>query len=53
MNELLNKYKKQFGEEFPLMLFRSVSEEDISEIIEKCLKDGKPYEPNLDDSADY
>lgn len=51
MDELLDKYKDKFGECFPLMLTRGMSEEDIKDAINECLDKGKPYE--VDDKYDY
>lgn len=53
MDELLDKYRYRFGEQFPLMLCRGMSEEDIKQIIQQCLEDGKPYSPDLDPDSDY
>ena len=51
MNELLKKYEDAFNECFPLMLMRGASEDDVKDAIEKCLKNGKPYE--VDAKGDY
>lgn len=40
----MEKYKKKFGECFPLMLTRGMSEKQIEDIIKQCLKKNKPYE---------
>ena len=48
MDELIDKYKEKFGECFPLMLTRGMSEEDIKEAIKECLKNNKPYEVDTD-----
>ena len=40
----MEKYKKKFGECFPLMLTRGMSEKQIDDIIKQCLKKNKPYE---------
>lgn len=53
MEKLLDAYEMQFGECFPLMLCRSMSEDAICDIIQQCLDNDKPYEPDLDSSADY
>lgn len=53
MNELLKKYENEFGEQFPLMLFRGVDEKKIEKIIKECLEKGKPYEPKLEDGIYY
>lgn len=40
----MEKYKKKFGECFPLMLTRGMSEAQIEAAINECLKNNKPYE---------
>ena len=40
----MEKYKEKFGECFPLMLTRGMSDENVKEAIEECLKNNKPYE---------
>lgn len=44
MDKLMDEYEKKFGECFPLMLTRGMSEEDIKDIIKICLANNKPYE---------
>lgn len=51
MDELLDKYKEKFRECFPLMLTMGMSEVQICEIIEECLRNNKPYEVDAD--SDY
>lgn len=51
MDKLLDEYKEKFGECFPLMLTRGMSEDDIIEIVKSCLKNNKPYE--VDEERDY
>lgn len=44
MDELLTKmdeYEKQFGESFPTFNFVHLSEKEIGQIIDSCLKAGK------------
>ena len=53
MDELLDKYQAKFDDQFPLMLCRSKSDEDICKIIQQCLDDGSPYNPALDPEANY
>jgi hypothetical protein len=43
MDELLEEYNKKFGEFFPLMCVQSCTDEDIEEIIKKCIKNNKPF----------
>lgn len=51
MDDLMEKYKKKFGECFPLMLTMGMSDEQIENIIKECLKNNKPYE--VDAYSDY
>lgn len=51
MDELIDKYKDKFGECFPIMLTRGMSDEQIKDIIKECLKNNKPYE--VDNEYDY
>lgn len=51
MDKLLDKYKEKFGECFPLMLTMGMSEEQIKDAINECLKNNKPYEVDAD--SDY
>lgn len=44
----MDKYKKKFGECFPLMLTKGMSDNQIKEIIEDCIKSNKPYEVNAE-----
>ena len=53
MDALLDKYRTQFGEQFPLMLCRGMTDEEICQTVQKCLDDGKPYAPELDPDANY
>lgn len=41
MDKLLKEYEKRFNEQFPLMLCRGCDDEEIEEIIKKCLKENK------------
>ena len=47
----MEKYRKKFDECFPLMLTRGMSDEQIEDAIEECLKKNKPYE--VDNENDY
>lgn len=53
LDKLLDQYQEQFGENFPMMLCRTMDDEEIIEIIEKCFEDNKPYEPELNEEANY
>ena len=51
MDELMDKYKDKFGECFPLMLTRGMSDEERMEEIKNCIKNNKPY--SIDNEYDY
>lgn len=53
MDELLLKYVDTFNENFPLYMCMGMEDEEITKIIEKCLKDGVPYEVNQEKNAVY
>jgi hypothetical protein len=53
MDKWLEKYRETFDEQFPLMLCRGNTEDEIIKIIQKCIDDGEPYEPELDSEANY
>lgn len=49
----IEEYAEHFKESFPLMLCRTMEEDEIIKIIQKSLDDDEPYEPKLDINADY
>lgn len=53
LDKSLEEYQDHFEENFPMMLCRTMEEEEIIEIIEKCLKNDEPYEPELNEEANY
>lgn len=54
MTKLINEYVDTFQTNFPLFCVMGASEEDVVEMIEECLKTGKPYEPEkLEEDAVY
>lgn len=53
MEKWLEKYRKQFKEQFPLMMCRNLDESEIVEKIKACIDNNKPYAPELDENADY
>ena len=53
LENALNEYRERFDENFPVMLFRSTPEDELIQTVRKCLAEGKPFEPDLDDMADY
>ena len=52
-DKLIDEYQERFEENFPLMLCRHMEEDEIIEIIQKCLDDDEPYDPELDPEASY
>ena len=50
MDKLMLDYEEKFGEQFPLMLCRGMTEEAIKALIKKCIDEGKPYEVNNPDA---
>lgn len=53
MNEKLLEYQEKFNEQFPLMLFRTMEEEQIMDLIDDCIIRNKPFEPELDENSNY
>lgn len=53
MDALLHKYEMKFGECFPLMLCRHMTDTEICEMVQQCLDSNEPYNPELDPDADY
>jgi hypothetical protein len=40
---LMNKYKQQFGDIFPLMEIGDVAEQELVDLLEKHIKENKKY----------
>ncbi len=53
MEQALNRYVDVFGENFPVMLFRTTPEPDIVKMIDDCIKNGVPCVPELDAACEY
>lgn len=54
MEELRQQYREMFGEPFLVMPTACLTDEEIEQIIRKCLAERRPYEPEMDDpNADY
>lgn len=53
MDKHLDMYREKFNEQFPMMLCRHMTEAEIIKTIEKCIKEGTPYEPELDAESNY
>lgn len=54
MEAALTRYYQHFGENYPLMIVGTKSDEEVIERINQCIKDNQPeVEPEYDDDADY
>ena len=53
MEKLLVEYREKFDEQFPIMLVRGMTDDEIIKIVQQCLDEDKPYEPTLVEGADY
>ena len=51
LREKRDEYWECFGHSFPMLLCMSMEDDDIVRIIQKCLDDGKPYEPDITPDA--
>lgn len=49
MDEKLDEYKELFGEPFPLMLVMGMGNDEIIKIIQRCIENGEPYDPDVPD----
>lgn len=50
MEEKLEQYVEQFGENFPLFIVGNMDEDEIIKVIDDCIESGEPYEIEDDDS---
>ena len=53
MEESLNKYAEQFDENFPIFLLRNKTENEVIQIVQKCLESNEPYKVEDDKDSDY
>lgn len=53
LDKMLDEYQEHFEENFPLMLCRTMDDEEIIKIIGKCLENDEPYNPKLNKEAYY
>ena len=53
MNEKLDEYEMFFNEPFPMRLCMGMPDKDVIKIIDKCLKSGKPYDPEIEHDVLY
>ena len=49
---LLKEYQDRFSDNFPLFVFRGTDKE-VKRVVEKCLRDNKPFVFKDDGSRDY
>ena len=52
LEKLLDKYDKQFDEQFPRFYLKSWDEDLLCEEIRECLKTGVPFNPYKDEEED-
>jgi len=54
MEEILKKYFDHFGENYPLMIASTMTDEEIIDRINHCIETNQPEaEPEYEDNADY
>lgn len=54
MEEALERYYQQFGENYPLVIVGTKTNEEIIERINRCIETNQPEaEPEYDDDVDY
>lgn len=54
MEKALERYYQQFGENYPLMIADTKTDEEIIERINRCIETNQPEsEPEYDDNSDY
>jgi hypothetical protein len=54
MEEALERYYQKFGENYPLMIADTKTDEEIIERINRCIKTNQPEsEPEYNDGSDY
>jgi 2-oxo-4-hydroxy-4-carboxy--5-ureidoimidazoline (OHCU) decarboxylase len=53
LEELLNKYAEQFGDNFPIFAVKGMDEDEIIKLIQSSLDEDKQYEPEYLDGVDY
>lgn len=46
LEKKLLEYEKRFEENFPVMCFMGVSDNELEKVIDKCLLENRPYEIN-------
>lgn len=51
LDDVLFEYADHFGDNFPVFMMLGRPDEEIIEIVQKCLRDGTPYKPNTEANA--
>lgn len=41
----MDEYREAFDDRFPRMMMQSATDEEVVQVIDKCLKSGKPIQP--------
>lgn len=49
----MHEYESRFGYLFPRMCLQDASDDEVIELIEKCLKDDKPYDVKVEPGIIY
>ncbi|GEM_PF-1888061 len=53
INEKLKEYAERFGDNFPVMCFEGVADEEIVKLINKALDDNEPYVMEYESNVIY
>jgi len=53
VNNLIEKYSSKFGESFPIYVLRGKTDQELINILEKCIKTNKPHRVELIKGAIY
>ncbi len=53
LNEKLQEYKERFDDNFPVMCFMGVADEEIVKLINKALDNNKPYVMDFENGVVY
>lgn len=51
LDDKLDEYVKKFNDSFPIMMMLGASDDKIIDLIDKAIKENKPYEITDDDSS--
>jgi hypothetical protein len=53
LERALDMYADHFKDNFPIMAVRHMDEDEMIKMIEKAIKENKPYEADYDDEGVY